>query len=372
MQFSVICDSEPLTLKIKMALMQLNYDCPDQRCFTLASGARNGRDGDFLVIGMNPNPDAALNALRDINRDLKSAGVEKYIVAVGPPDFRLSARAQPFCAVYLAEDDVEEGLRTSVAHFFESYGGGEPGKVITVLSPSGGSGGSTLAVNLAVLLAKEHESACLFDMKHGAGVCDAFLDIKPKHTLADFCQKIGQIDRGVFERLMEDHPPSKCKLLSPPSKLTDIPIVSPEGVQEALRMARGMFKWVVVDLDRTYSQDQQAVLVESEVVILVVRADFTSIRNMKHTHEHLLALGVEKPRWRLVLNRVGQPKEMTAMQVERALGMKVFKAIPDDAATANTAANNGVPFVLSSPRLPISKAISETARDLVKQLSAPA
>ena len=66
----------------------------------------------------------------------------------------------------------------------------EAGRMIAVLAPSGGSGSSTLAVNVATVLAKEHKSAALIDLKLQAGDLAALLDLKPTYTLADLCQNV--------------------------------------------------------------------------------------------------------------------------------------------------------------------------------------
>ena len=68
----------------------------------------------------------------------------------------------------------------------------EPARTIAVLAPSGGSGSSTLAVNVATVLAKEHKTALLIDLKLQAGDLAALLDLKPTHTLADLCQNVAR------------------------------------------------------------------------------------------------------------------------------------------------------------------------------------
>lgn len=45
----------------------------------------------------------------------------------------------------------------------------EKGRLVAVLAPSGGSGSSTLAVNVATVLAQEYKRSVLIDMKLEAG-----------------------------------------------------------------------------------------------------------------------------------------------------------------------------------------------------------
>ena len=80
------------------------------------------------------------------------------------------------------------------------------------------------------------------------------------------------------------------------------------------------------------------------MVLVVLRLDFTSLRNSPACLEHLEHLGIERDRVRLVVNRHGQPKEMPASKAEEALGLKITHYIPDDPKTVNRANNNGVPL----------------------------
>ena len=95
----------------------------------------------------------------------------------------------------------------------------EAGKVIAVLAPSGGSGSSTLAVNVATVLAKQHKSAVLIDLKLETGDLAALLDLKPTYTLADLCQNVARMDRSLFERSLARHA-SGVQLLAPPATTT--------------------------------------------------------------------------------------------------------------------------------------------------------
>src|SRR5262249_21673716 len=90
----------------------------------------------------------------------------------------------------------------------------EHGRVISVLSPSGGGGSSTIAVNLATALVKEHKSCLLVDLNLGAGDLSSLLDLKPTHTLADLCRTATRMDRAIFERSLVRHA-SGVSLLSP-------------------------------------------------------------------------------------------------------------------------------------------------------------
>jgi pilus assembly protein CpaE len=118
---------------------------------------------------------------------------------------------------------------------------------------------------------------------------------------------------------------------------------------------------VVVDLDHSFRPEQFEVLRQADVILLVLRLDFISLRNARRTLEYIERLGISRDRLRLVVNRYGQPKEVPAAKVEEVLGMKVFHYVPDDPKAVNRANNNGVPVVLEAPRAAVSRSVTKLA-----------
>jgi pilus assembly protein CpaE len=237
---------------------------------------------------------------------------------------------------------------------------GEPGRTIAVLAPNGGGGSSTLAVNVAAVLAKEHKTSLLFDLKLASGDLAALLDLKPTHNLAELCQNVARMDRIMFERSLVTHA-SGIHLLAPPRAFADIGYVTAEGVAQALYLARSLFPYVVVDLDHSFREEQLQVLRQADVILLVLRLDFASLCNGRRTLDYLEQLGIARDRLRVVVNRYGQPKEIPAAKAEEALGCKIAHYVPDDPKTVNRAHNNGVPAVLESPRAPVSRSVARLA-----------
>jgi len=369
MQTYVVSDNEQLSAKVRKVLLRAGHDCPDSHVVALARGATIVAPSELTILVMSPDPERAIATLGEMSTALGGISLRsataKHVLAVGPADAKLILRTiKAGAEEYLDESEVESELDAVLVRIMsESASGGEPGQVISVLAPSGGSGGSTLACNLATVLAKEHQSVALFDLKLGAGVLDAMLDVKPEHTLADLCRNADKLDRGMFERLMVRHS-SGIRLLAPPATFQDISYITSQGVRQALSMARGLFPYVVVDLDRTYTEEQVEVLLQSDTIIIILRLDFTSLRNVRQALEHMEKLGVRRDRVKLVVNRFGQPKEMRMAQAEEALGMKIFGYIPDDPKTINRANNNGVPVVIEASTTPVARRLIELAQSL--------
>jgi pilus assembly protein CpaE len=171
------------------------------------------------------------------------------------------------------------------------------------------------------------------------------------------------MDQSMFERCFTQHA-SGVWLLAPPADYTQITQITSKGVRKALAMARHEFPYVVIDLDHTYRREHAQALFQSDVILVVTRPDFASVRQARRLLDYLVSLRIERSKVHLVVNRYKQPQQLRVADVEQTLGMKVGFQIPDDPATVNRANNKGVPVVLDRPRAKVSQVLSQIAHSV--------
>jgi pilus assembly protein CpaE len=357
MRAFIVSDNEPVTAKVRSVLLRGGHSCPASHALSLdlaVAAPPAGAAHDIFVVVLSPEPErvlGCLGALRSLSR--------ARLVVVGPAsDPRLILRAlRAGAADFADEDELETDLPAALGRLEVETASGEPGRTIAVLAPNGGSGSSTLAVNVATVLAKQHRSALLLDLKLTSGDLAALLDLRPTHTLAELCQNAERMDRVMFERSLVEHP-SGVRLLAPPRAFADVAYVTAEGIAQALHLGRSLFPYVVADLDHSFREEQMQVLRQADVVLLVLRLDFASLRNGRRALDYLEQAGVGLDRVQVVANRYGQPKEIPARKAEEALGRKIAHYVPDDPKTVNRANNSGVPAVLESPSAKVSRSLA--------------
>jgi pilus assembly protein CpaE len=175
----------------------------------------------------------------------------------------------------------------------------------------------------------------------------------------------------MFEKVLVPHP-SGVQLLASPQVFGGMRVVTARGVGQALTLARMLFPHVVVDLEDCFHEEQVVTVREATVILLVVRLDFTSLRNARRILEHLTELGVPEARVRLVANRYGQPGELPLAEAEAALGVKIAHHVLDDPRTINRANNTGIPAVLKAPSARVAQSMSQLARQLLERRRADA
>jgi pilus assembly protein CpaE len=359
----IVSDHELTSVKVREVLLHQGVDCPASSVLSLELAVQKlaGARPNIVVVVLFPDFEHGLSVLRHLR-----GTVHARLLAIGPasePKLILQA-LRDGADQYLDESDPAGELEVVISRLRAEAGvETEPGRLIGVLAPSGGSGSSTLAANIATVLAKAHGRCVLLDLKLEAGDLASLLDLKPAHTLADLCLNAARLDRVMFERSLVPHA-SGVHLLAPPRTFADVSHVTAEGVRQAVALARLLFPYVVVDLDHSFHEEQLVVLRQADVILLVMRLDFASLRNMRRTLEHLERLGIEKTRVQLVVNRFGQPKEVPAAKVEEALGVKILHYIPDDPKAVNRANNSGVPIVLEAPSAKVSRTMARLAASI--------
>jgi pilus assembly protein CpaE len=357
--------SHPLGSQLgEMLQARLNCLAPNLISFDQAEETLARGQVSMLVVVLSPFPDRALNLLRKIRSQVAGP-----VLAVGlASDSKLILRALHEGADhYLDETDLEAQLDAVLQRLQikEEVVRQPTGRVISLLGASGGTGASTLAVNLAGVLARDAGRCALIDLKPGVGDLAALLDLKPAHNLADLCLNAGRMDRAMFESALARHT-SGVHLLAPPLMYEDIRLVTAQGVNKTLHLARDAFRFTVVDLEDCYHEEQVAVLRQTDFILLVFRLDFTSLRSTKRILDYLEQAGIGGERVRLVINRYGQAKELPLSQAEDALGCKIAFIVPDDPKTINAANNAGEPAVFRSPSAKVAQSIMQLANGLVK------
>jgi pilus assembly protein CpaE len=352
--------SDPIALQLRGLLRS----CVDGREPATRSYANVETGGlpdhvDLAMLVLSSDIDADLEVLRRMRRS-----IDGQVLAVGQAnDSKVILRAlQNGADYFLNQDDLEADFETGMARLRIKRGGQTPaGRLLTVLSASGGTGASTLAANIATIFAKDEQKSALIDLKAGRGDLASLLDLKPQFTIADLCSNAQRLDRTMFERMLVRHP-NGVHLLGSPQLFQDIRRVTPAGVAEGLRLARTYFPCVVVDLEDCFHEEQIVALRDATSILLVTRLDFTSLRNCRRILEYFQDLELAAGKVRLVINRYGQPNELPVEEAEGALGQKLTHFIPEDSKTVNGANNIGIPVVTHAPNTRVAQAMAGVAR----------
>jgi pilus assembly protein CpaE len=348
---------------LRQALLGAGFSCLLEDCVEwdeLPPRVARG-DADLLVMQTDSNADANWNVLQEA-RQLTSAPT----IAVGPNQPEAISRAQRSGAVqYIDAQNLSNGLDSALATM--QTGGSiraQRGSVFAVIAPTPGSGRTTVALNLAAALAKDHpHDVALFEMSREGSPLADWLGVEPENPAHEVFGRHQRLDAASLKAAYAKHAGGLNLLLNCPETGGNAKL-EPAAIKRMAVLARVAGKFTVFAVDAPESEAGASALRESDLVLMVIRGDVPSVKRGRRLLVALPRLGVNADRVRVVLNRDGQPGQLSAAQIESGLGKPVHYRIPDDTNRVNRAMNYGE-LLVESWGTRIARGFRTLANDLM-------
>ena len=242
------------------------------------------------------------------------------------------------------------------------------GRVLAFIACKGGSGATFLATNLAyVLAAKDGAKVALLDLNLQFGDAALFVsDQVPDNSITDVTENIARIDASFLAANMTQILPNYSLLAAPENPESAVG-VKPEHIDKILKLARVHYDFVIVDIGRMLSAVSVRALDQADFIFPVLQETLPFIRDSKRLIHTLQSLGYAKEKIHLILNRHEKNGDIRLSDVEAALGMQVFKTIPNSYEAVTTSVNQGIPIYMVDKRDPVTKVLVEISHDLVER-----
>ena len=237
------------------------------------------------------------------------------------------------------------------------------GRVVTVWSPKGGCGKTTIAVNVAVSLAGAGHRVLLVDLDLAFGDVAISLGMRPAHDFNEVVAMGEGIDRSALNSLLTQHA-SGVQILTPPNEPGVAERVDSALVARLLSVARTDFDYVVIDSAPVLDERNVTLLESSDVVLMPTILDIPSIKNLRVGVDTLRLINYPVDRLKVVLNRADLKVGLNASEVDKSLRLPVAGSIPDSL-DVPTAMNRGLAITLENHRHPVSRAIDELIASVV-------
>jgi pilus assembly protein CpaE len=263
--------------------------------------------------------------------------------------------------------DVAERRRHNLVG--DPAGEGSNGRIITVLSPKGGSGKTTAATNLAVGLANgAPDQVAIVDLDTQFGDIGTALRLMPESTLVDAARAHTHLDSLVLKSYLTAHPSGLWALCGPETP-AEGEEVSAEQAKAVVQGLSSEFGHVVVDTSAGLSEHTLSILEVSTDLLLVCAMDVPSVRSLRKLVDALELLGMSHQRRHFLVNRADSKVGLDIKDVEATVGLPVDVAVPSSRVVP-LSTNQGSPVIESQPRTPVAKQFTSLVQRFAEQPAA--
>ena len=323
---------------------------------------------EIALISLDADVDKAIDLVSKVAGSVPSCSV---LVVSASTDGAIILRAMRAGAKEFLPKPLQiEDLLAALQRINHARGGGgansdRSSEIISVLGASGGTGCTSLAVNLGCSLARdENNSVVLIDLDLTLGDADVCLDIIPDYTIVDVAQNIDRLDFSLLKRSLAKHA-SGLHLLPRPVQVEDVASVSVDAVRRIIGLLKATFTHVLIDTSKGFNAIDIAALEMSDKILLVTQLDLPCLRNVVRLLMGMSQYEGMADKVRVVMNRHGRSAvEISLKKAQDTIGKEIFWKLPNEYSTIAQARNNGVPLFEFAPRAKITQAVDALAAAL--------
>lgn len=320
---------------------------------------------NLIFFHLDPNADRVVDVIDQVS----AAFPETAMIAIShqsdPKSIIAPMRAG--CDQYVCEPIDPADLANAVSRVASRRLANDvKSRVLCVAGPSGGSGTTSIACNLALEIGNLLErDCCLVDLDLQFGDVALNFDTDPKYTIHDLASSSGQLDKTILASTVTSLP-CKVSLLSRPEAYEQTEIITPDIIHEIFDLLRSRFEYIVVDLPGRFDPQTMAAVGQADLVLVVCQLLVPSIRNAKRYYDTVLRMGIPDERVEFILNRSeGRSGRVTAQDLEDMVKKPVLASIPNDYQFVARSIDFGRPIAALDRNSPVRSAIRKMAKEIL-------
>ena len=339
---------------------------------------------EFAAVAIDDSDEDELPLLSEIITMAAGRGIRVILIAedVSPAVLHQLLRqgADEFVPYPLPEGELEAAIDRIRRREEQATVEGTPfaagntpgdGVLLAVQGLAGGTGATTLAVNLAWELATVDKTdpprVCLLDFGLQTGSTATYLDLPRRDAVFEMWSDTESMDEDIFKQSLtafED----KLWVLTAPTDMLPLDMITPEDVGRVLEFARSKFDYVIVDMPATLVQWTETVLNAAQIYFVTLELDMRSAQNALRLKRALRSEDLPVEKLRFCLNRSPKFTDLNGKsrvkRMAESLEISIEVQLPDGGRVVTQAGDHGSPLAHSAAKNPLRKEIAKLAASL--------
>lgn len=340
----------------------------------------------FIAVALDEEDEADLSLITDIIAAAKAREIKVILIAedVSPASLHQLLRegGDEFVPYPLPENELARAIERVLAEPAVApvapelqnklkATGDRNGVVIPVHGMAGGTGATTLAVNLAWELANidkdEPPRVCLLDLDLQFGSTSTYLDLPRRESVFEMLSDTESMDSESFMHSLLSYE-DKLHVLTAPTDLIPLDLIGPADVERIIEMARTNFDYVIIDMPSTMVEWSETVLHAAHVYFATLEMDLRSAQNTLRLKRALQGEELPFEKLRFVLNRAPKFTDLNGKsrvkRLAESLGISIEVQLPDGGKPVAQNADHGAPLAEGIPKNPLRKEIAKLAKSV--------
>lgn len=345
---------------------------------------------EFIAIAMDDRDEADLSKPASVIKAAVDKGIKAIVIAEELSPIALHQLLQMGAAEFVPYPLPEGALHDAITRLrapdpvpepveTPKSGGGREAVILAAQPMAGGTGATTLAVNLAWELSQLDKKkkrkkqntppprVCLLDFGLQFGSVATYLDLPRRDAVYELLSDTEVMDFDTFSQALALYQDDLHVLTAPPEMLP-LDMITSEDVRRIIEMARQNFDYVVIDMPGTVSNWTEAVLSAAHIYFVTMELDLRSAQNTLRMIKALKSEELQVEKLRYVLNRAPKFTDLSGKsrvkKMAESLDISIELQLPDGGNPVTQANDHGQPLMVAAAKNPLRKELHKLAQSV--------
>ena len=244
------------------------------------------------------------------------------------------------------------------------------GKIITLYSPKGGTGCTTIATNLAIALRSKKSKVLLIDGNAQYGELPVFMSLQPRFNILDLLPRIEELDAELISNTMTSHEATGIDVLPAPPTLDMAEQVNAEQFGRLAEFLRRYYNYIIIDTSTYLNDVTLSALDKADINLLISTPEIPALKNTNSFLMLYNQLGFDLDKILFILNFYDRRSGITPERISESLHQEIATSLPlDEKFELREAVKRGIPLMIQSRSHIFSKNIFLLANKIQEKLT---